>query len=188
MLPCADLKQSITDREGVPASQIRLVHQGRQLQDHALLADYSINGQSTVHMVLRLRGGADGGGEEPQQASAGRLPSPHIALVSAQRVDGSWSAGEEVFKLLDVRREEALAAVPALLVQQQQQREELWATALVLAALHARCGGYRAEWSAAGAKARRWLAALAGQAQVKTLVEAAGAWLAERWRSPQVHP
>jgi hypothetical protein len=103
------------------------------------------------HMVLRLRGGATGAARST------------IALVSAQRVDGSWPAGEEVFMLLDVRREEALAAVPVLLVQlQQQQREELWATALVLAALQARCGGYRAEWSAAGAKARRWLATQAG--------------------------
>lgn len=51
------VKEEISNQEGVPTDQQRLIYNGKQLEDGRKLGDYYIPDKAVIHLVLKLRGG-----------------------------------------------------------------------------------------------------------------------------------
>jgi ubiquitin C len=68
------LHELVFERTGIPTSEQRLLYGGKQLEAGRLLSDYGILKESTLHLVLRLRGGL----LTRQTRPARRLSRPRI--------------------------------------------------------------------------------------------------------------
>ncbi|CAH7665773.1 ubiquitin-like protein 1 [Phakopsora pachyrhizi] len=53
----SQVKERIEEKEGIPPSQQRLIFGGKQMADEKTVKELGIEGGSTLHLVLALRGG-----------------------------------------------------------------------------------------------------------------------------------
>jgi len=51
------IKERVEEKEGIPPMQQRLIFHGKQMADDKTAEEYGLEGGSTLHLVLALRGG-----------------------------------------------------------------------------------------------------------------------------------
>lgn len=57
LLTMAEVKATIQEKEGIDIAQMRLIYNGKQLDDNKTTQQCGLSNGSTLHLILQLRGG-----------------------------------------------------------------------------------------------------------------------------------
>ena len=84
----SSVRAQIQESTRIPCDQQRLVFARRQLEDGRLLSDYNVQKESTLDLILRLRGGIPG-----TQKNQNLYLPPVFSFAGRGRED--WEGGDE---------------------------------------------------------------------------------------------